>query len=42
MMETTDKTFHSFWQHGILGIVTSLDFLARGRTKLIRTGSHYL
>ncbi|CBY35468.1 unnamed protein product [Oikopleura dioica] len=29
MMETTDKTFHSFWQHGILGIVTSLDFLAR-------------
>lgn len=31
MMETTDKSFHSFWQHGILGIVTSLDFLARGR-----------
>ena len=33
MMETTDKSFHSFWQHGILGIVTSLDFLARGRKK---------
>lgn len=31
MMETTDTHFHSFWQHGLLGVVTSMDFLSRGR-----------